>query len=163
VLSVVLSLRLAGLGHVRHESGFRRTARPGGPGCAAVPAGRSAGLGRCGRRLESAWSNGKPAYRCRHGHTSATSPEPGRPKNSHVREEQILPHLAAIAILLRLGGRADSRSEPVAAAQVTSPAGTADLIDQLRACSVTLMGPSGHTERDIGPCAGDSVPVAAGG
>jgi Recombinase zinc beta ribbon domain len=23
--------------------------------------------GRCGRRLESAWSNGKPAYRCRHG------------------------------------------------------------------------------------------------
>jgi Helix-turn-helix domain len=27
----------------------------------------------------------------------------------------------------------------------------------------TLMGPSGHTERDIGPCAGDSVPVAAGG
>jgi site-specific DNA recombinase len=23
--------------------------------------------GVCGRRLESAWSNGKPAYRCRHG------------------------------------------------------------------------------------------------
>jgi hypothetical protein len=28
--------------------------------------------GDCGRRLESAWSNGKPAYRCRHGYTSAT-------------------------------------------------------------------------------------------
>jgi site-specific DNA recombinase len=25
--------------------------------------------GACGRRMESAWSNGKPAYRCRHGHT----------------------------------------------------------------------------------------------
>jgi hypothetical protein len=27
--------------------------------------------GLCGRRMESAWSNGKPAYRCRHGRTSA--------------------------------------------------------------------------------------------
>jgi site-specific DNA recombinase len=56
--------------------------------------------GRCGRRLESAWSNGKPAYRCRHGHTTATRPEPGRPKNTSIREDQILPHLAAVAILL---------------------------------------------------------------
>ena len=58
--------------------------------------------GRCGRRLESAWSNGKPAYRCRHGHTSATAPGPGpgRAKNTYVREDQILPHLAAMAILL---------------------------------------------------------------
>src|SRR5216683_4228857 len=50
---------------------------PRGP---AGPAARRyllAGLlqcGVCGRRLESAWSNGKPAYRCRHGYTSATSP-----------------------------------------------------------------------------------------
>jgi site-specific DNA recombinase len=49
------------------------TAAPRGP---AGPAARRyllAGLlacGRCGRRLESAWSNGKPAYRCRHGHAS---------------------------------------------------------------------------------------------
>jgi site-specific DNA recombinase len=55
------------------------TAAPRGP---AAPAARRyllAGLmacGRCGRRLESAWSNGKPAYRCRHGHTSAASPDP---------------------------------------------------------------------------------------
>jgi hypothetical protein len=35
---------------------------------------------------ESAWSNGKPAYRCRHGHASATSPDPGRPKTTYVRE-----------------------------------------------------------------------------
>jgi site-specific DNA recombinase len=31
----------------------------------------------CGRRMESAWSNGKAAYRCRHGHTSAADPNPG--------------------------------------------------------------------------------------
>jgi site-specific DNA recombinase len=35
--------------------------------------------GTCGRRMESAWSNGKPAYRCRHGHTSAAPPDPARP------------------------------------------------------------------------------------
>jgi hypothetical protein len=32
--------------------------------------------GGCGRRMESAWSNGKPAYRCRHGHTTASKPGP---------------------------------------------------------------------------------------
>ena len=59
-------------------------ATPRGP---AGPAARRyllAGLlacGRCGRRLESAWSNGKPAYRCRHGYASATRPGPGRPNN----------------------------------------------------------------------------------
>jgi site-specific DNA recombinase len=56
--------------------------------------------GRCGWRLESAWSNGRPAYLCRHGYTSATRPDSGRPKNTYVREDQILPHLAALAILL---------------------------------------------------------------
>jgi site-specific DNA recombinase len=49
--------------------------------------------GTCGRRMESAWSNGKPAYRCRHGHTSAAPPDPGRPKNAYVREDRILPQL----------------------------------------------------------------------
>jgi Recombinase/Recombinase zinc beta ribbon domain len=29
--------------------------------------------GLCGRRMESAWSNGRAAYRCRHGRTSATT------------------------------------------------------------------------------------------
>jgi hypothetical protein len=27
--------------------------------------------GVCGRRMESAWSNGRSAYRCRHGHAFA--------------------------------------------------------------------------------------------
>jgi hypothetical protein len=47
----------------------------------------------CGRRMESAWSNGKPAYRCRHGHTSAAAPDPGRTKNAYICEDRILPHL----------------------------------------------------------------------
>ena len=79
------------------------TAVPRGPAGPAVRRYLLAGLlacGRCGRRLESAWSNGRPAYRCRHGYSSATVPDPARPKNTYVREDQILPHLAALAILL---------------------------------------------------------------
>jgi hypothetical protein len=92
---------------------------PRGPAGPAVRRYLLAGLlacGRCGRRLESAWSNGKPAYRCRHGHTSATRPESGRAKNTYVREEQILPHLATVAVLLG-GQTADNGS-----AQVIVPA-----------------------------------------
>ena len=83
---------------------------PRGPAGPATRRYLLAGLlacGTCGRRLESAWSNGKPAYRCRHGHASAARPEPGRPKNSYVREDQILPHLAAVAILLACGSQAN--------------------------------------------------------
>src|SRR5580693_10643630 len=110
------------------------SAVPRGP---AGPAARRyllAGLlacGRCGRRLESSWSNGRPAYRCRHGYTSATGPEPGRPKNTYVREDQILPHLAAVAILLN--GDASGQ-----AAGLTTPDGTAGLIDQLRTAGIVL-------------------------
>ena len=67
--------------------------------------------GRCGRRVESAWSNGKPAYRCCHGYTSAAGPEPGRSPNAYVREDQILPHLAAIAILLAVPARKPHRAD----------------------------------------------------
>jgi site-specific DNA recombinase len=91
------------------------TAAPRGPAGPAVRRYLLAGLlacGRCGRRLESAWSNGKPAYRCRHGHTSATRPDQDRPKNTYVREDQILPHLAAIAILLAGPAGKPGRREP---------------------------------------------------
>jgi site-specific DNA recombinase len=56
--------------------------------------------GACGRRMESAWSNGKPAYRCRHGHTTASTPDLSRPKNAYIREDRILPHLPALHVLL---------------------------------------------------------------
>jgi len=40
--------------------------------------------GTCGRRMESAWSNGKPAYRCRHGHDR-------QPVRSRAGEERLRP------------------------------------------------------------------------
>ena len=54
--------------------------------------------------MESAWSNGKPAYRCRHGHTTASRRGPGRPKNAYIREDRILPHLPALHTLLTGAG-----------------------------------------------------------
>jgi site-specific DNA recombinase len=50
--------------------------------------------------MGSAWSNGRPAYRCRHGHTSASAPAPGRPRNAFIREDRVLPHLPALHLLL---------------------------------------------------------------
>ena len=114
---------------------------PRGPAGPATRRYLLAGLlrcGACGRRLESAWSNGKPAYRCRHGYTSATRPDPDRPKNLYVREDQILPRLAALAILHPGGGHAP-RGTKRAPAQATAPAQAADLIDQLRAAGVSLI------------------------
>ncbi len=125
------------------EAGFiaaQDTTVPRGP---AGPAARRyllAGLlacERCGRKLESAWSNGKPAYRCRHGYTSAIRPDLARPKNTYVREDQILPHLAAIAILIHEPTHAASRTRP-SLANVTTPARAADLIDSLRTAGVIL-------------------------
>ena len=111
--------------------------------------------GRCGRRLESAWSNGRPAYRCRHGYTSATSPDHGRPKNTYVREDQILPHLAAVAILLARGNPATGNGM----VQLTSSAETAGLIEQLRTADITLTyDPDTQTIRTHGS---DPVAVTA--
>jgi DNA invertase Pin-like site-specific DNA recombinase len=76
-----------------------------GPGAAASSERRYllAGLltcGTCGRRMEPVWSNGKAAYRCRHGHTSASAPNPGRSKNAYLPEDQALEHLPALHLLL---------------------------------------------------------------
>ncbi|UGQ13531.1 recombinase family protein [Yinghuangia sp. ASG 101] len=79
--------------------GIRATART--PGRTYLLAGMLA-CGPCGRRMESCWSNGKPSYRCRHGFSSATTPDPARPKNAYVREELVLRHLPALHV--RLGG-----------------------------------------------------------
>ena len=113
---------------------------PRGPTGPAVRRYLFAGLiacGRCGRRLESCWSYGRPAYRCRHGYTSATIPDPARPKNTYLREDQILPHLAALAIL-RAGNSGEPDPDDAGLAQPTSPADVADLIDQLCAAGTIL-------------------------
>ncbi|MGW2940015.1 recombinase family protein [Streptomyces sp. NPDC001156] len=54
----------------------------------------------CSCRMESCWSNGHPAYRCRHGHTTAQQRQPHRPGNAFVREDRIQPHLPALALRL---------------------------------------------------------------
>jgi hypothetical protein len=126
------------------------TAAPRGPAGPAVRRYLLAGLlvcGRCGRRLESAWPNGKPAYRCRHGYTSATRPEPGRPGNTYVREDQILPHLAAIAILLAGPPGTPARGNR-SLAQVTGPAGQPP-----SSTSCAPMASSSPAIRKTGPCA----------
>jgi hypothetical protein len=136
------------------------TAAPRGPAGPAVRRYLLAGLLTCGvygRRLESAWSNGRPAYRCRHGHTSAAVPDPARPKTTYLREDQILPHLAALAILLAGQAAAPSRGNH-GPARVTGPADAAALIDRLRADGVVpTYDPGDRTLR-----AGDAPSVTIG-
>jgi len=91
--------------------------------------------GLCGRRMESAWSNGKPAYRCRHGHTSAMAPDPARPKNTYIREDKLLPHLPALH-LTTPAMRARRRTR--AGADVTGAAGPSEVIGYLREHEITL-------------------------
>ena len=95
--------------------------------------------GCCGRRMESAWSNGKPAYRCRHGHTSATPPDPRRPKNAYVREDRILPYLPALHVLLTgtdpAGGRRRRTRRRI---DIRYQASAEDVIRYLREQQITL-------------------------
>jgi hypothetical protein len=91
----------------------------------------------CGRRMESAWSNGKAAYRCRHGHTSAAPPDPGRPKNAYIREDRILPHLPALYLLLT-GTEAARRQRTRRGADARLRAGAEDVIGYLRDRGITL-------------------------
>ena len=93
--------------------------------------------GMCGRRMESAWSNGKAAYRCRHGRTSAMAPDPASPKNTYVREDKVLPHLAALHLLLTTPAvRARRRTR--AGADVTGTASLGEVIGYLREHEITL-------------------------
>ena len=114
------------------------TTAPRGP---AGPAARRyllAGLlacGRCGRQAgvrlvqRQARLPVPPRLHQRH------PPGPARPKNTYIREDQILPHLAAMAILMRRpGNRVQYQAEPRTG---HDPARAADLIDSLRAADVT--------------------------
>jgi site-specific DNA recombinase len=90
--------------------------------------------GMCGRRMESAWSNGKAAYRCRHGRTSAMAPDPARPKNTYVREDKLLPHLPALHLLLTTPAvRARRRTRAGADVRDTASPGKPTAYDSLLA------------------------------
>jgi hypothetical protein len=133
---------------------------PRGPAGTATRRYLLAGLlvcGVCGRRLESAWSNAKPAYRCRHGYTSAARPDPTRPKNLYIREDTILPRLAALAILQHDSGH-QPHSRKQASLQITAPAQAADQIEQLRATGVSVIyDPATKTLRTD---SANTIPVA---
>jgi len=111
-----------------------------GEGPAALRQYLLAGLlacGVCGRRMESAWSNGKPAYRCRHGRTSVMAPDPAQPRNAYVREGTILPHLPAMHLLLTTpAARARRRTRGGADARPASS--PADVIAYLREHEIIL-------------------------
>jgi hypothetical protein len=113
--------------------------------------------GVCGRRMESAWSNGKPAYRCRHGHTSATPPDPGRPKNAYVREDRILPRLPALHLLLTGTGSTGERRRRRTrrGADARCPASEQDVIGYLREHGITLIydQPAGTLQAGTGQAA----------
>jgi hypothetical protein len=93
--------------------------------------------GVCGRRMESAWSNGKPAYRCRHGRTSAMAPDPARPKNTYVREDRLLPHLPALHLLLT-SPATRARRRTRAGADVKATVAPGEVIGYLRKHEIAL-------------------------
>jgi hypothetical protein len=87
--------------------------------------------------MESAWSNGKPAYRCRHRRTTASVPDRSRPRNAHIREELITPHLAALHLLLTESAGAPRRRRTRRGADVRRTA-TDDVICYLREQQIVL-------------------------
>ena len=89
--------------------------------------------------MESAWSNGKPAYRCRHGHTTVAIPDPGRPKNAYIREDRILAHLPALYVLLIEASPAGRRRRRTRrGADVWYQISAEDVIGCLREQQITL-------------------------
>jgi hypothetical protein len=93
--------------------------------------------------MESAWSNGKPAYRCRHDLTSASLPGPDR-QNAYVREEIVLAQLPAVYGVLtrvRSGGSARSRRRTRRGTDVNAAAtDAAGIIGYLRGCWLAVPG-----------------------
>ncbi len=73
---------------------------PGAPGKRRYLLAGLLVCGACGRRMESAWSNGRAAYRCRHGRTTASASAPDRAPNAYVREDLVLSWLPALHLLL---------------------------------------------------------------
>ena len=124
-----------GPGHWRQ----RRAGRPGGWRAGWCTGGICCMSPRCFRPA-AASRPGSPGPTARPPTAAATAtPAPPAPnlgglRTPYVREDQILPHLAAIAILLA----DNSQAKNAGTAQVTVPAETAALIDQMRASQVIL-------------------------
>ena len=88
--------------------------------------------------MESAWSNGKPAYRCRHGHTTASRRGPGRLKNAYITEDRILPHLPALHLRLTEPAAGQRRRSTRRGLDVRCQVSPEDVIGYLREHQITL-------------------------
>ncbi|WP_228718517.1 recombinase family protein [Kitasatospora acidiphila] len=118
-----------------------RVAREGVPGRVYLLAGLLR-CGQCGRLMDSCWSHGRPAYRCRHGRSSATGPRAdGRVRNLYLREDHVLPHLPALWI--RLTHPEDTPERPHR--ELLLPTNE-EMTARLRAAGLTLTyDPAGRT------------------
>jgi site-specific DNA recombinase len=88
--------------------------------------------------MESAWSNGKPAYRCRHGHTTASAPDLDQAGNAYIREDRILPHLPALHLLITGPAVATRRRRTRRGIEVRPSASPEETIGYLRANEIVL-------------------------
>lgn len=115
----------------------RSPAQPEGPVLRRYLLAGVLACGVCGRRMESAWSNGRAAYRCRHGRTSAMASDPSRPKNTYVREDKLLPHLPTVHRLLT-SPAVRTRRRTRAGTDIGDTAGPGEAITYLREHEITL-------------------------
>ncbi len=88
-------------------------------------------------RMESHWAH-RPAYRCRHGHTSTTQPAPGRSPNAYLREDHVLPHLPALLLRLTDHHAAPDGAELLALLASAAPLSPADVVAHLRSEAISL-------------------------
>jgi hypothetical protein len=102
--------------------------------------------GVCGRRMEGAWSHGNPAYRCRHGRTTATAPDGS--VNTFIRERDLLarfpllhtrlePTRANVRTTTPATGRTTRASTNTAITTTTTP-DPEEVIDYLRRRALVL-------------------------
>jgi hypothetical protein len=118
--------------------------------------------GTCGRRMESAWSNGKPAYRCRHGHTTASKPGPDRPRNAYIREDRVLKHLTALHLLLTAGQPPARRRRTRRGIDARSQVSQEDALGYLRRQRMTLIWDQASGTLSAGTQAAKIVTTKAG-
>jgi hypothetical protein len=89
--------------------------------------------------MESAWSNGRAAYRCRHGCSTARPPDAGRPRNAYVREDAIVPHLPALHLLITGTAAGQRRRRTRGGAEVRPQVTAEDVTGYLREQLIVLL------------------------
>jgi DNA invertase Pin-like site-specific DNA recombinase len=111
--------------------------------------------GICGRSMQSQLSHGRPAYRCRHGHSSAHTAGMRRARNLYLREDVILGRI--FTTLGSIASKdADIRQEITGVRQHRN---VADLVRFLRTHGVTIE--CGTTSVSIGPVQDQSITVGS--